>query len=1214
MKKINEDENRQVHVHKRKPLILAVVSLVIFAGLVITGNKVSAQNNLLVNGNFNSPASTATPTGWTTWTVDNTAGAGYANHQTIPANNLTDTTDGGADAPNNTGNYDGSYQMSLGATASDGSGGGVYQIVAGLPNVPYTLIVDGGAQGWWWPTGEIRLFFLNSNNVALATNVVYTTDGITNYNIGVPYQPWTNSATSPAGTTQVKVEFAGYGGGTCWFDNASLTSTYDVPTISNVYPNGYTLLQYTNALTFTAASASTQINPGDIQLTLNGSNVSAGLVINGGPLSYSVSYSGLKSNQLCTASIMVTDTNGISTAASYSFDTYNPTLLWEAEDWDFTNGMYINNPALSSTNAPDSYFGVVGFPNVDDYQQDGSPPGNAVSGAPYLFRPGSSENPPMPISTSVAGDTPRTNFINAQLVNSNVQDYAVGYFDGSDWLNYTRNFPTGKYNIYGRLAAGTAGSIRMSMVTSGQGTSSQTTNYLGAFQMPVLGWGTYSYVPLTDVYGNLVSVSLGGVNTLKVNAANAGGNMNFFFAVPANTSTPIITNIYPSGLVLFQPTNAFTFQAVSPAGGYSISTNGIQLSLNGVNVTSNLVETGSSSSWSVSYSGLKSNTVYTAVINVTDVAGDANSSTLTFDTYNPGFVWEGEDWDYNGGQFINNPVLSSVSQANSYFGQIGTQGIDENTLDHGGNSLTSAGAQHLFRSSDTIATGLAEDTPRQNYLTAQAGNPNIQDYMLGWFNPGMWVNYSRVFPAGTYNIYVRAAYGNGGNSALYLSELTGVLGTNNQAAVPIVEGVTNIGTFTIPSDGWTTYSYVPCVDGFGNLAQVTFNGTTTNTFQLTAGSANVNFFMLVPATMDLPRIANVYPNGLTLLQATNTFAFTVLAATSPGIPISTNNISLTLNGSNAPLTFAASGQNWNATTPLSLNVTNYTAVINAMDNDSNTVTSTVYFDTFNPGNFTWQASDYDYNGGMFIDNPVPTSAPATNSYYNLSGDLGFDYYINTADLSGSAFYLYRTLDDIGTDICSDTPLQKYVTARLTNPAVYDYNVGWWLAGSWLNYTHTYPTGKFNIYGRLSGNAGTTYSNQLSQVIGANTNLLGYFTTVGSGYNIFNWVPLTVNGTNVIVSLGGVAKLEVTSDGNVNPNLFMLVPVTGLAVTVTVSISAGTVYLSYPTQNGHNYEIEYKTALTNPTWTPLANYAGDGTVQTHSVGAATGTMFYQVVTQ
>jgi hypothetical protein len=73
-------------------------------------------------------------------------------------------------------------------------------------------------------------------------------------------------------------------------------------------------------------------------------------------------------------------------------------------------------------------------------------------------------------------------------------------------------------------------------------------------------------------------------------------------------------------------------------------------------------------------------------------------------------------------------------------------------------------------------------------------------------------------------------------------------------------------------------------------------------------------------------------------------------------------------------------------------------------------------------------------------------------------------------------------------------------------------------------------------------------------------------------------------------------------------------VTGLAVTVTVSISAGTVYLSYPTQNGHNYEIEYKTALTNPTWTPLANYAGDGTVQTHSVGAATGTMFYQVVTQ
>jgi endoglucanase len=192
----------------------------------------SPSTSLLLNGNFNSPNSGGSPTSWTTWTVDNTAGAAYANHEILPSSSLVDTADGGSGAPNNTGNYDGSYQMSLGATASDGSGAGVYQIVGGSPNVQYTLVVDGGAQGWWWPTGEIRLFFLNSSGAGMATNVIYTTMGINSYNFGVPYQPWTNSAVSPAGTTQVKVEFAGYGGGTCWFDNAVLIQSNSLPTLT----------------------------------------------------------------------------------------------------------------------------------------------------------------------------------------------------------------------------------------------------------------------------------------------------------------------------------------------------------------------------------------------------------------------------------------------------------------------------------------------------------------------------------------------------------------------------------------------------------------------------------------------------------------------------------------------------------------------------------------------------------------------------------------------------------------------------------------------------------------------------------------------------------------------------------------------------------------------------------------------------------------------
>ncbi len=182
--------------------------------------------NLLNNGNFNSPDATSAPDGWTTWTD----GAGYANHEVLTSSVLIDGNDGTVH-PNNTGNYDGTYQMTLGATAADGSGGGVYQIVGGAPDIPYTLSVDAGAQGWWLPTGQIRLFFLNSSGVGLATNVVDTTDSLHNnsngghgdlYDIGVPYQNWDLNAVAPAGTTQAKVEFAGYGGGSCWFDNAVL--------------------------------------------------------------------------------------------------------------------------------------------------------------------------------------------------------------------------------------------------------------------------------------------------------------------------------------------------------------------------------------------------------------------------------------------------------------------------------------------------------------------------------------------------------------------------------------------------------------------------------------------------------------------------------------------------------------------------------------------------------------------------------------------------------------------------------------------------------------------------------------------------------------------------------------------------------------------------------------------------------------------------------
>lgn len=1136
--------------------------------------------NLLVNGDFNSPASSAPPTGWTTYT----SGNAWCQHVLNPDN---------AGSVGSMG-VDGTYFMQVGVNGwySSGLFSSVYQIVQAVPGRTYTLSVASASQNWWNPEGQARMIFLDAS-----TNVLSTVS--TQVCAWVANKPWatyylTNDA--PAGAAFVKVELANPGaGGNVWFDNASLTSSYDAPTISGIYPNGETLLQATNKLVFTAASTTTSINQSGIQVVLNGSNVSSGLAFSGGPLSYAVSYSGLASNQLYTAVITVTDVNGIHASTAVSFDTYSPTLLWEAEDFDFSGGHYINNPTLSSSAAANSYFGVIGTQSIDEYETGGNPPGSGDG--PQNYRSGD------PMSTDVAGDVPRANFIQAQAVDSAIKDYEVGYFYGSEWMNYTRSFPTGKYYVYVRVATGTAGAMSLDQVTSGQGTTSQSTNHLGSFQVPALGWSTYSYVPLTDTYSNLVAVSLAGVNTLRVHGANAGGNLNFFFVIPANTSAPIITNLYPNGNVLFQPTNKFAFRVLSPVG-FSINTNNIQLSLNGVNVSTSLVATGTATSWNVVFSGLKTNTAYAAQVSVTDANGNATAVTVNFDTYNPAFVWEGEDWDFNNGQFIDNPVLSSSSQANSYFGQSAQQGVDENTWDNNGDTIASTAAQHAYRSGDAMGIGPALDTPRQNFLTAQAGDPGIEDYMLGWLVGGEWVNYTRTFPAGKYNLYVRAGYGNGGTSSLYLDQVTAGQGASAQ-------GIAHVGSFTIPSLGWTTYSYVPCVDAFGNLAEVNLNGRAT--FRLTAGSANVNFFMLVPARTDLPRVANVYPDGATVLQGTNLFAFTVQAASNPSITVNTNNVTLTLNGASAPLSFTASGPNWLVTTPLLSSVPSYAALLHVADAAGNSVSSTIYFDTFKPNNFVWEAEDYDYNGGQFFDNPVPTSAPAANSYFGLNGEQGVDYDYVTAQ--GSAFYLYRADDFIATDITSDTPLRKYVAAELADPAIKDYNLAWWSAGSWINYTRTYPAGRFNVYGRIAGAVNAAYSVSLGTVSGGAATTVGTFSRTGRGYGSYDWVPLTQNGTNAVLALGGVSTLRVTTDGQVNANRYLLVPISGDAVYVTAAVSGGTLQLKFPTATGYTYGIVCKNNLSDAVWQPLASYAGDGTVQTHSVGSLTGnSRFYRVVTQ
>ena len=368
-------------------------------------------------------------------------------------------------------------------------------------------------------------------------------------------------------------------------------------------------------------------------------------MFSGSSVSWNVSYPLLQTNNTYAVVISVTDANGNTATSTLNIDTYAPLFTWEAEDFDFGGGQYIDNPLPTTTpnTAPNSYCeqvsapGIVGQPGIDA-QSSGTP---QVSPGDYREHD--------IISCPPVFDGARSLF----LTNNNAQDYSLGFLHTGYWENYTKTFPSGTYNIYGRMANGQnpAAVVNLDLITKGWGTTLQFTSSLGTFTVPNVGWSSYSHIPLRDKYGNFANVTLSGTNTLRA-TEQAAVNINFFMLTAARTDQPRIDNVSPDGTVLLQGTSAFSFTASNPTFG--VNTNNVHVTLNGVNIT-NLVFTGSTASWNVSYPGLLPNTSYTAVITMTDNVNQAHSPvTVSFDTFSPtNFTWEAEDYDFDP---ANSPV------------------------------------------------------------------------------------------------------------------------------------------------------------------------------------------------------------------------------------------------------------------------------------------------------------------------------------------------------------------------------------------------------------------------------------------------------------------------------------------------------------------------------------------------------------------------------
>jgi len=282
-----------------------------------------------------------------------------------------------------------------------------------------------------------------------------------------------------------------------------------IPVVSNIFPDGSSLFQSTNTFSFNVASGF-GVSRSNIVFSLNGVTTT-NLTVTGTTNQWSVSCP-LAPNTVYAVAITIADINGNITAVTNSFDTFGPAnYLWEAEDFDFNGGHFIDG---LETNA---YAGLTAYTNVDTHQVN--------FGGKFIYRPTG-------MDTEINGDRMRPPFNGADRI-----DYSIGYFSAGSWANYTRHYPAGSYYVYARLAAGTAATTcTLCQVMNGLGTTTQTTNVLGVFNVPLTAWEDYNYIPQHDTNGSLVPVAFNGsTDTLRLvrpGTATSDCNANFLMLVP----------------------------------------------------------------------------------------------------------------------------------------------------------------------------------------------------------------------------------------------------------------------------------------------------------------------------------------------------------------------------------------------------------------------------------------------------------------------------------------------------------------------------------------------------------------------------------------------------------------------------------------------------------------------------------------------------------
>lgn len=289
--------------------------------------------------------------------------------------------------------------------------------------------------------------------------------------------------------------------------------------------------------------------------------------------------------------------------------------------------------------------------------------------------------------------------------------------------------------------------------------------------------------------------------------------------LPDNVA-PLITDTLPADFANFLPaTTSISFKV---ADDQILSDSSVSVNLNGVIYTSanglTLSAAGTSRTATLA-NKLAPGVNYTAIITAKDSDGVSVSKTIYFDTFtSDNLVVEVEDYNFGGGNYFNNSAVitqGSGPQDGAYDGQIGTKEVDYHDT-----RTSPSNGDNLYRRQDTDRMQHSLDLPRAKFVDAGGAEAQIFDFDVGDLVEGEWMNYTRDFPSGSYEVYLREALANLATADSVLEQVTSDPSTPDQTTKIL-------GTFLGTRTGFQ-YRNFPLTDGSGaNKIRLNLQGVTT---------------------------------------------------------------------------------------------------------------------------------------------------------------------------------------------------------------------------------------------------------------------------------------------------------------------------------------------------------------------------------------------------